>query len=56
MILEEDALWLERLFDEEEVEGVIKHFNGDKSPGLDGFPMTFFFVFFFSDFLGYYSV
>ena len=41
-ILEEDALWLDRPFDEEEVFGVINDFNGDKAPGPDGFPMAFF--------------
>ena len=41
-ILEEDALWLDRPFDEEEVFGVINDFNGDKAPGLDGFPIAFF--------------
>ena len=38
-ILEEDALWLGRPFDEEEVFGVINDFNGDKAPSPDGFPM-----------------
>ena len=42
MITAEEAHWLERLFDEEEVGGVIKLFNGDKAPGPDGFPMAFF--------------
>ena len=41
-ILEEDALWLDRPFDEEEVFGVINDFNGDKAPGLDGFSIVFF--------------
>jgi hypothetical protein len=42
MIPQDEALWLERPFDEEEVGGVLKVFNGDKAPGLDGFPMAFF--------------
>ena len=35
-ISEEDALWLDRPFEEEEVFGVVNGFNGDKSPGPDG--------------------
>jgi hypothetical protein len=42
MITAKEALWLERPFDEEEVGGVIKLFNGDKAPGPNGFPMAFF--------------
>ena len=42
MIFAEDAAWLERPFEEEEVVGVIKAFNGDKALGPDGFPMAFF--------------
>uniref|UniRef100_A0A2N9IHU7 Reverse transcriptase domain-containing protein n=1 Tax=Fagus sylvatica TaxID=28930 RepID=A0A2N9IHU7_FAGSY len=42
MILAEDALWLERPFDEEEVAGVVAGFNGDKAPGPAGFSMGFF--------------
>jgi endonuclease/exonuclease/phosphatase family metal-dependent hydrolase len=42
MISAEDALWLERPFDEEEVAGVVAGFNGDKAPGPDGFSMGFF--------------
>lgn len=34
--------WLDTPFDEEEVYGVIKGFNGDKAPGPDGFSMAFF--------------
>ena len=34
--------WLERPFKETEIYEVIKEFNGDKSPGLNGFPMAFF--------------
>jgi hypothetical protein len=41
-LTEEDALWLECPFDEEEVAGVVSGFNGDKAPGLDGFFMGFF--------------
>ena len=33
---------LERPFEETEIYEVIKEFNGDKSPGLNGFPMAFF--------------
>jgi hypothetical protein len=42
MIPEEDALWLERPFGEEEVADVVSGFNGDKAPGPDGFSMGFF--------------
>ena len=38
----EDASWLDRPFEEEEVFGVINDFNGDKAPGSDGFSMVFF--------------
>ena len=41
-IYEEDALWFYRLFDKEEVYGVINGFNGDKAPNPNGFPMAFF--------------
>ena len=41
-ISEEDALWLDRPFEEDEVFGVVSGFNGDKSPAPDGFSMTFF--------------
>ena len=34
--------WLERPFEEIEILEVIKEFNGDKSPGPDGFSMAFF--------------
>ena len=34
--------WLERPFEEVEIFEVIKEFNGDKSPGPDGFLMAFF--------------
>jgi hypothetical protein len=42
MISEEDAIWLERSFEQDEVEGMLKHFNGDKAPRPDGFPMSFY--------------
>jgi hypothetical protein len=41
-ISHDDVVWLDRLFDEEEVLGVVQGFNGDKSPHPDGFPMVFF--------------
>uniref|UniRef100_A0A2N9GI04 Bulb-type lectin domain-containing protein n=1 Tax=Fagus sylvatica TaxID=28930 RepID=A0A2N9GI04_FAGSY len=42
LLSDDDVGWLVRPFDEEEVVGVIKGFNGDKAPGADGFPMAFF--------------
>ena len=41
-ISEEDALWLDRPFDENEVFGVISDFKGDKAFGLDDLSMAFF--------------
>ena len=41
-ILVEDAIWLDRPFEEEEVLGVINDFNGNKAPGPNGFSMAFF--------------
>ena len=41
-IFEEDASWLDRPFEEDEVFGVVNGSNGDKSPGPDGFSMAFF--------------
>uniref|UniRef100_A0A2N9FJQ0 Reverse transcriptase zinc-binding domain-containing protein n=1 Tax=Fagus sylvatica TaxID=28930 RepID=A0A2N9FJQ0_FAGSY len=41
-ISDKDAAWLERLFDEEEIAGVVQGFNGDKAPGSDGFSLAFF--------------
>ena len=40
-IFEEDVFWLERPFNEDEVYGVSKGFNGDKAPSLNGFSMAF---------------
>jgi hypothetical protein len=36
---EEDASWLERLFEESEVLEVVKGMNSEKATGLDGFSM-----------------
>ena len=41
-ISKEDATWLDRPFDEEEVFGVVQDLNSDKAPGPDGFTMAFF--------------
>ena len=41
-ISRDNAVWLERHFEEAEIFEVIKEFNGNKSPGPDGFPMAFF--------------
>ena len=41
-ISDDKASWLVRPFDEAEVFGVVKDFEGDKAPGPDGFPMAFF--------------
>ena len=41
-ISEEDATWLDKPFDEDEVFGVVNEFKGDKSLGSDGFTMAFF--------------
>jgi hypothetical protein len=38
----EDVALLERPFEEDEVTLVVRNMNGDKSPGPDGFPMSFF--------------
>ncbi len=38
----EEASWLERPFEEEEICKVVSNMNGDKAPGLDGFPMSFY--------------
>lgn len=37
----QDAAYLEVLFSEEEVFTALSDLNGDKAPGPDGFPMTF---------------
>jgi hypothetical protein len=42
MISDEDVVWLERSFDEDEVVGVVFGFNGDKASAPDGFTMGFF--------------
>ena len=39
---DEDAMWLERPFDENEIIDVVKGFNGNKAPGSDGFSLAFF--------------
>ena len=41
-ISEEDALWLDRPSDDEEVFRVINGFNVDKVPAPNGFSMAFF--------------
>jgi hypothetical protein len=41
-ILEHEAGWLEREFDEAEVRKVVFAMNGDKAPGPDGFSIAFF--------------
>jgi hypothetical protein len=41
-ISDEDALWLERPFEENEIESVVQSCNGDKAPGPDGFSLAFF--------------
>uniref|UniRef100_A0A2N9G614 Uncharacterized protein n=1 Tax=Fagus sylvatica TaxID=28930 RepID=A0A2N9G614_FAGSY len=38
----EEASWLERPFEEEEICQVVRNMNGDKAPGPDGFPMAFY--------------
>ncbi len=42
MLSTEDAVGLEKPFEEDEVTGVLHGFVGDKALGLDGFPMAFF--------------
>ena len=39
---EEEAAWLERLVDKEEIFNVVMGFNEDKALGPDGFPLSFF--------------
>lgn len=41
-VLREDAFWLERPFEEEDVSGVVRGLNGDKALGLDGFSLAFY--------------
>jgi hypothetical protein len=41
-ISDEDAKWLERPFDEDEIAKVVQGCNGDKAPGPDGFSLAFF--------------
>jgi hypothetical protein len=41
-ILESEASWLERAFEEDEVRKVVLAMNGDKALGLDGLSMAFF--------------
>ena len=41
-ISDDNADWLDRLFEEAEIFDVIQNFNGDKLPGPDGFLMAFF--------------
>jgi hypothetical protein len=41
-ILEHEAGWLGREFEEEEVRKVVLAMDGDKATGLDGFSMSFF--------------
>ena len=38
----EDASWLERPFEEDEITLVVRNMNGDKSPSPNDFPMSFF--------------
>ena len=42
LISSDEAGWLERPFEEEENFQVVSKMNGDKAPGPDGFPMSFF--------------
>jgi hypothetical protein len=39
---EDDRIWMEREFEEDEIWAVIQNFKGDKAPGPDGFTMAFF--------------
>jgi hypothetical protein len=38
----DEIIWLEREFEDEEVWDVVRHMNGDKAPGPNGFTMAFF--------------
>jgi hypothetical protein len=42
LIYSEEAVWLKRPFEKDEIFNVVSNMNGDKSPGPDGFPMTFY--------------
>ena len=42
VLSEDERVFLERPFSEEEVVAVLKEFKGDKAPGPDGFTMAFF--------------
>jgi hypothetical protein len=39
---EDDRLWVEREFEEDEIWGVIRNFKGDNALGPNGFTMAFF--------------
>jgi hypothetical protein len=39
---EDDRIWMEREFEEDEIWAVIQNFKGDKPPGPNGFTMAFF--------------
>jgi len=39
---EDDRIWMECEFEEDEIWGVIRNFKGDKAPALDGFTIAFF--------------
>ena len=41
-ISSEEASWLKRPFEEEEICKVVSNMNGDKAPGSDGFPVSFY--------------
>jgi hypothetical protein len=41
-ILEFEAIWLKRVFEEEEIRKVVSAMNGDKASGPNGFSMAFF--------------
>ena len=38
----EEAAWLDRPFDEDEISTVVQGCDGDKAPGPDGFSLAFF--------------
>jgi hypothetical protein len=40
----EEAMWMERAFEESEVFEVVKALNKDKAPGPDSFSLAFFHV------------